>query len=243
MKFVLKISEGGMNFRQPPFPGLANPTSNFVSFPRFRRAASENASGGGQTILTMKNQCLFLLPVLLGACMGYKELPVEYDYSYRGQFKKYRTFDMLNAAGINDSTMQNAYIEKFIIARMKFLGYRQTERKPHLIIGYKMFADSLNFNGYLQPDIEEWVRTQPENVRYEKQKFNLRTGTLLIQFYDRRQERSIWQGYATTVYGAIDFSNQRHLRNAVISILDKYRFWADGFVEGGIPAADEDAIK
>lgn len=184
----------------------------------------------------MKNPYLLLMPVLLGACVGYKELPVEYDYSYRGQFKKYRTFDMLNVSDPHDSTMQNAFIEKSILARMKFLGYRQTGKKPHLIIGYKMFADSLNFNGYLQPDIEDWVKTQPDNVHYDKQKFNLKTGTLLIQFYDRRQNRSIWQGYATAVYGHIDFGNQRHLRNAVISILDKYRFWADGFVEGGVPA-------
>ena len=42
-------------------------------------------------------------------------------------------------------------------------------------------------------------------LNYDPQKFNLNTGTLLIQFYDRRQNRSIWQGYATTQYGSIDF--------------------------------------
>jgi hypothetical protein len=30
---------------------------------------------------------LFLL-ILLASCLGYKELPVEYDYSYKGQFQK-----------------------------------------------------------------------------------------------------------------------------------------------------------
>jgi hypothetical protein len=30
--------------------------------------------------------------VLFASCIGYKELPVEYDYSYKGNFKKYRTF-------------------------------------------------------------------------------------------------------------------------------------------------------
>jgi hypothetical protein len=97
-----------------------------------------------------------------------------------------------------------------------------------------MFGDSLRFNGYVQPDIEEWVKTQKEDLHYDAQKYNLKTGTLLIQFYDRRQNRSVWQGYATTVYGDIDFGNDRHLRNAVISILDKYRFWAEGFVEGNL---------
>jgi hypothetical protein len=95
-----------------------------------------------------------------------------------------------------------------------------------------MFNDSLKFNGYNQPAIEEWVKSQNEDMNYESQKFTLSTGTLLIQFYDRRQNRSIWQGYATTMYGSIDFNNSRHLRNAVISILDKYRFWAEGFIDG-----------
>ncbi|NJM25204.1 MAG: DUF4136 domain-containing protein [Bacteroidia bacterium] len=175
--------------------------------------------------------CLLLF-VLLTSCLGYKELPVEYDYSYKGNFKKYRTFDIMKPAGIADSTMVNALIEKSIVSRMKFLGYRQSDNKPHLIIGFKMFQDSLRFNGYNQPDIEEWVRNQDETLNYDPKKLNMRTGTLLIQFYDRRQNRSIWQGYATTMYGSIDFNNQRHLRNAVISILDKYRFWAEGFIEG-----------
>lgn len=183
-----------------------------------------------------------LVLVLLASCLGYKELPVEYDYSYKGNFKKYRTFDIMKPAGPADSSMVNDVIEKSIIARMKFLGYRQASNKPHLIIGFKMFNDSLRFNGYNQPDIEEWAKTQNDDIQYDPQKYNMKTGTLLIQFYDRRQNRSIWQGYATTLYGSIDFSNSRHLRNAVISILDKYRFWAEGFMEGNTAAAQESEL-
>ena len=189
----------------------------------------------------MKRLLSFLaLAVLFASCLGYKELPVEYDYSYKGNFKKYRTFDIMKPAGVVDSSMTNEVIEKSIVSRMKFLGYRQVSNKPHLIIGFKMFNDSLKFNGYNQPDIEDWMRSQKEDLNYDPQKFDLKTGTLLIQFYDRRQNRSIWQGYATTMYGSIDFHNNRHLKNAVISILDKYRFWAEGFIENGSNIAQED---
>ncbi|MBL7864901.1 MAG: DUF4136 domain-containing protein [Cyclobacteriaceae bacterium] len=181
----------------------------------------------------MRKYCSFLILVpWLCSCMGYKELPVEYDYSYRGNFKKYRTFEIMRPTNATDSTMLTQVVEKSIISRMKFLGYRQVNHRPHLLISFKMFTDSLKFTGYNQPDIEEWMETQRENLTYDQQKYNLRTGTLLIQFYDRRQNRSIWQGYATTLYGSIDFNNNRHLKNAVISILDKYRFWADGFING-----------
>jgi hypothetical protein len=183
-----------------------------------------------------------VLSVLFASCLGYKELPVEYDYSYKGNFKRYRTFDIMKPAGPADSSMMNTVIEKSIIARMKFLGYRQAANRPHLIIGFKMFNDSLKFNGYAQPDIEEWMRSQKEDLDYNQQKFYLSTGTLLIQFYDRRQNRSIWQGYATTQYGEIDFQNSRHLRNAVISILDKYRFWAEGFIDGTTVSSQENDL-
>lgn len=181
-----------------------------------------------------------LVLVLFTSCLGYKELPVEYDYSYRGNFKKYKTFEMMRPVGSNDTTMVNEIVEKSIISRMKFLGYRQTDSRPHLIIGFKMFNDSLRFNGYDQPDIEEWVKNQNNDLDYDPRKLNLKTGTLLIQFFDRRQNRSIWQGYATTLYGSINFNNDRHLRNAVISILDKYRFMAEGFTEGNTASAQEE---
>lgn len=181
---------------------------------------------------------LVIMAAVLSSCLGYKELPVEYDYSYAGTFKKYRTFDIMRPVGMVDSTMTNSLIENSILSRMKFLGYRQTDRRPHLIVGFKMFADSLHFNGYNQPDIEEWVKGQNQNLNYDPMKYDLKSGTLLIQLFDRRQNRAVWQGYATTLYGGIDFQNQRHLKNAVISILDKYRFWADGFVEGRSNIAD-----
>ena len=183
---------------------------------------------------------VLLMAVILSSCLGYKELPVEYDYSYAGTFKKYRTFDLMRPVGMVDSTMTNALIENSILSRMKFLGYRQTDRRPHLIVGFKMFTDSLHFNGYNQPNIEEWVKGQDQNLNYDPLKYDLKSGTLLIQLFDRRQNRSVWQGYATTLYGGIDFQNQRHLKNAVISILDKYRFWADGFVEGQSNIADSE---
>lgn len=181
-----------------------------------------------------------VLIVVLTSCLGYKELPVEYDYSYHGNFKRYRTFDIMKPVGLVDSSMVNELIEKSIINRMRFLGYKQSDHRPHLIIGFKMYNDSLSFNGYNQPDIEEWVKSQKADLEYDRQRYNLSTGTLLIQFFDRRQNRSIWQGYATTLYGSIDFGNSRHLKNAVISILDKYRFWAEGFVEKAGAPEDSD---
>ena len=188
----------------------------------------------------MNKLYLLLFLIMFCSCLGYKELPVEYDYSYHGNFKKYRTYDLMKPIGFLDSTMSNETIEKSILSRMKFLGYKQSDHRPHLIVAYKMFPDSLNFSGYNQPEIEDWMKNRSNDLNYDKQKFSMSKGTLLIQFFDRRQNRSIWQGYATMNYGSIDFNNDRHVRNAVISILDKYRFWAEGFVDGNVVTTESE---
>src|SRR5262245_41745718 len=116
----------------------------------------------------MRKSTLFLLPFVLASCLGYKELPVEYDYSYRGNFKRYKTFELVKDINRTDTSLMNQVVEKSIISRMKFLGYRQANHRPHLLISYTMFTDSLRFIGYQQPDIEVWIQTQKEDLNYDK---------------------------------------------------------------------------
>lgn len=141
---------------------------------------------------------------------------------------------MIKPTFASDCTMYNSVVERYIAARMKFLGYRQTSNKPNLLISYKMFSDSMKLQGYHQPELETWLKSHVE-TDYRPVKYAMRTGTLLIQFYDRRQNRSVWQGYATASFGNIDYNSKTDLRNAVISILDKYRVWAEGFLENREP--------
>ena len=185
----------------------------------------------------MKPTYLFLfLILLLSGCFGYKELPVEYDYSYKGRFTKYKTYNLFDLPIINgDSSMSNSVVERTIDWRMKLLGYKKTDKKPNLLVSYRMYFDSLKLKGYAQPDIENWALGRGnEDEIYHKEDFAMKNGTLVIQLYDRRLKKSIWQGYATNQYGNIKFDNDRNLRNAVVSILDKYRFLAEGFLENQV---------
>ncbi len=128
--------------------------------------------------------------------------------------------------------MSNEVIERTIDWRMRLLGYRKTENKPNILISYRMYFDSLKLKGYVQPDIESWALNQSrEKEVYNKESYSMKNGTLVICLYDRKQKKSIWQGYATNEFGDIKFNNDRNLRNAVVSILDKYRFLAEGFLD------------
>lgn len=174
-----------------------------------------------------------VLVLLLTGCFSYKELPVEYDYSYRGKFDKYNSYDFIiqeENMGQARTTASNL-IKSSIESHMSFLGYNKKDRKPDLLLSYSIFLDSLNFRGYQQPNIEEWMKRQERDLDYEQMKFNIPKGTLLIQVFDRKQNAAIWQGYATDLYGQVNFTDEREVRNAVRSILNKYQFFADGFLE------------
>ncbi len=175
---------------------------------------------------------LFFALLFLSSCYSYREYPVEYDYSYHGKFKKYKSFAFFkNSTAVSDSTVSHVIIEDIIKSRLQTQGYNYKLEKPNLLVSYKIYYDSLNFRGYDQPDIETWSKYAKGDMDYNPRKYNLRKGTLLIQLYDRKQERSVWQGYATGVYGNIYFNNERQLKIAVRSILDRYQFLAEDFME------------
>jgi len=170
--------------------------------------------------------------LILSGCYSYREYPVEYDYSYYGKFKKYKSFAFLqNGSAVEDTTVSHEVIENIIKSRLQTQGYSYKLEKPNLLVSYKIYYDSLNFRGYDQPDIETWIKYEKNKEEYSPRKYDLRKGTLLIQLYDRKQERSVWQGYATGVYGNIYFNNERQLKIAIRSILDRYQFLAEDFME------------
>jgi len=175
---------------------------------------------------------LLALVIITSGCFSYREYPVEYDYSYHGKFKKYKSYAFLqNASPDKDTTVSKDIIEKVIRDRLAVQGYKYKREKPNLLVSYKIYYDSLSFRGYDQPSIEDWVRYSKTNVEYDKHDYRLKKGTLLIQLYDRKQDKSVWQGYATGVYGNIYFNNERQLKIAVRSILDRYKFLAEDFME------------
>ncbi|HNP19311.1 MAG TPA: DUF4136 domain-containing protein [Fulvivirga sp.] len=177
----------------------------------------------------MKNLTFSIVLLFLVGCLSYKELPVEYDYSYKGRFDKYKSYDFLTNTEVNAE--DTFYIRSSIEKYMSFLGYKRKKNKPDLLLNYSIFSDSLVFRGYNQPNIEEWMKKKDEDIDYEKLNYDLAHGTLLIQVFDRKINTSIWQGYATNNYQGLNFFNQGEVRNAVRSILNKYQFFADGFLE------------
>ncbi|MGB3617754.1 MAG: DUF4136 domain-containing protein [Catalinimonas sp.] len=175
---------------------------------------------------------LILAMVGFSGCFGFRSYVVESDYSYYGQFKKYKSFDFfteMNADAVSNA--EDTLIRELIQQRLELQGYKRTQRNPNLMIAYKVFYDDFNFKGYNQPKIEQWVRSAEEDEAYDPVKYRLQEGTLLILLYDNKRDKAIWQGYASGLFGdEFALTSKRHIRRAVRSIFDQYQFLADGFV-------------
>lgn len=173
-----------------------------------------------------------LLALVVSSCMSSRKYNVETDYSYQGKFRKYKTYAFLKDNNA-DTSLQNAVIEEEIKFRMELLGYKMVEKNPNILVSHKIFLDNVRLTGYSQPEIEVFVKNEEyideKEQKYDPVKYNLREGTLLIVLFDGKQEKAIWQGYASGIFGNSFFNSTKYLKKPVRLIFDKYRFLAEGF--------------
>lgn len=171
------------------------------------------------------------LLLVFASCMNESRFLVEYDYSYKGNFKKYNSFCFVdNGSAEKDTTMSNPIIEEAVRKQLELHGYRFNKRKPSLLVSYKVFNDDLRFQGFNQPEIENWIGTEDEETKYDPIKYSMVQGTLVVQLLDAKKHQTVWQGYASGVFNDQALTSDRYLRRAVRSIFDKYRLFADGFI-------------
>jgi hypothetical protein len=172
------------------------------------------------------------LLAVFGSCMNESRFLVEYDYSYKGNFKKYNSFCFVDngSADERDTTMSNPIIQDAVRKQLELHGYRYNQRKPSLLVSYKIFKDDLRFQGFNQPEIENWISTEDEEVKYDPIKYSMMQGTLVVQLLDAKKHQTVWQGYASGIFNDQTLTSDRYLRRAVRSIFDKYRLFADGYI-------------
>ncbi|MCU0446293.1 MAG: DUF4136 domain-containing protein [Microscillaceae bacterium] len=179
-----------------------------------------------------KHSLIIALVLLLTACAANRDYVVGYDYSYQGNFKKYKTYAFMKHAA-DPLTAQNApKIEEEIKFRMKLLGYEYSDNKPDLFIIFKIFEDNFKFKGYSQPELKNWIATEDTtSLNYSPVRYELNNGTLLILMNDRKRRTTAWQGYASGIRSETQAISQRVLKSSIISIFDQYEIFANSAIQ------------
>ena len=183
----------------------------------------------------MKNVSYLLILIVFSmvSCFGSKDYLVESDYSYAGNFKKYKTFSFINQQRLDlDSLIPEELIMNTIKNRMSLLGYKHTEEKPNLLSGFRMYYNDFKFNGWKQPEIEIWLEEHGfVKEQFDKVKYNMQEGTLMILLVDRKMNKTVWQGYNSGLIDINTMENERFIKGSVRLIFDKYRVFADGYLK------------
>jgi hypothetical protein len=190
----------------------------------------------------MKNvSCyLILLLVIVSSCLSQRDFIAEYDYSYRGNFKRYQTFGFVEETGRDDSSFQPV-IEKTIVSRLGSQGFRLKDNNPDMLITYKLFFDQVKYRGYVQPDFDMWlqkkgvpvsaeVEEEEEEVEeqrekgedYNKVKYQENEGMLVVFVIDKRGN-TIWQGYTSASFDYSSPNLNVDLARATYRIMDQFR--------------------
>lgn len=197
---------------------------------------------------------LFIAVIIsLSACTSY-DYVVHSDYSYDGDFDRYKSFTFVSNKSFAGSLEEKETIERYLSGTLRAWGYDFTERRPGLMIFYSVYYEDLNFKGFNQPEFQSWIRsnysekqvifkkdTLPDGTiedafvqegrndsseTYDKIDYKLREGTLLISMFDRKKHKVIWQGYASGIFGPDNLKNERIMRSAIGKILDEYKLLA-----------------
>lgn len=180
--------------------------------------------------------------LLLSGCLMSREARVESDYSYAGQFRRYRTYEFISGDGINaDTSRLGAAVRDAIRTRLKVQGYRASRRRPDLLVNFRLFEGDMHFRGYSQDDFTTWVKNgnseeddtpKEERKGYQPVRLLLSEGTLLVTLIDNRTNRAVWNGYASGVSVPSGPQGEVVLRRSVRSIFDQYHVFTAGYLNG-----------
>ena len=188
---------------------------------------------------------LILLVFLISSCFSQRDFIAEYDYSYRGNFKRYQTFGFVEETGRDPSSNQPV-IEKTIVSRLGSQGFRLRENNPDMLITYKLFFDNVKYRGYVQPDFDMWLQkkgievaeeveedstemaeeNREEGEDYNKVKYKENEGMLVVFVIDKRGN-TIWQGYTSASFDYQSPNLSVDLARATYRIMDQFRIIID----------------
>ncbi|GGZ16333.1 hypothetical protein GCM10007049_05790 [Echinicola pacifica] len=203
----------------------------------------------------MKNLILLSLLILFSSgCFSSKDFVAEYDYDYRGNFKKYQTFAFMEDTG-TDSIKQIPVIDKTIVSRLHSQGFKHQESKPDILIYYKLFVSQVRYRGYIQPEFNNWLSargmeilkeeerkdklkeelaSEEEEDRkkgedYENIKYFENDGMLIIYVIDYKKNKTIWQGYTSASFDVNSPSINLDLTRATYKVMNQFRLVTDNY--------------
>lgn len=181
---------------------------------------------------------LLALAFVFLSCMSQKDYVAEYDFSYTGNFKRYKTFNFVGNPISSDSVLFYQTIENTITNRLGSQGFRKDEDKPDILINYAIFNQGVKYRGYDQPNFDYWLERRTENMdmeildqaearerdeTYNNVRFLENDGMLVVYVIDNKRGNTIWQGYVPAAFDFLSPEIYTDLTRATYRVMDQFR--------------------
>ncbi|WP_209329003.1 DUF4136 domain-containing protein [Lunatimonas salinarum] len=187
----------------------------------------------------MKHINYFILVMLIfcSACLSQRDFVAEYDYNYRGAFKKYKTFGFVEEESKANDALSEV-IEKTITSRLGSQGFRVKDNNPDLLVIYKLYQSEVRYRGYNQPDFDFWLKKQgielledeADSIAREKMrenynaiKYTQNDGMLVILVIDHKKGNTVWQGYTNAFFDYESPNINIDLTRATYKVMDQFK--------------------
>lgn len=186
----------------------------------------------------------FFVSILLFGCSTQKDFIAEHDYSYKGAFNKYKTYNFMREYGVDSSTF-NPIVEKTIVSRLNAQGFRLNEKNPDMLITYKLYFAKLKYHGYDQPNFDLWLNKNGVPIvgyetdtlvsgklrqMYQTKDVAIDDGMMLVLVVDRKKSETVWQGYTSGLAGYNDPSLNINIVRATSKVMDQFRIVVRDFL-------------
>lgn len=187
--------------------------------------------------MKVSSSLLILLVVLTVSCFSSKDYVTDYDYNYTGSFRKYKTFAFVETNEKETSPLTSV-LNSTIGARLGSQGYREQINKPDMLVSYKIFADSIRYRGYVQPEFDYWLnrtgmtyrneegeieREQEKDETYNQVKYAENNGMLVIYVIDSKKGNTIWQGYTAANFDLESPTFQSDITRAAYRVMNEFK--------------------
>lgn len=101
-------------------------------------------------------------------------------------------------------------------------GYVMNKNNPDMLISFSVLEQPASLrttNGYVTLSSGEEMRTE-DNVSYT----DVKPGTLLINFVSTKNNKQVWQGFASGILQADQMRDESKVRQAVSSIFSEFKY-------------------
>ena len=179
----------------------------------------------------------FICAVILFACASSKDPVVAKNADLNADFKSIKTYAWVtnideipgdrffigpNGVYVFNNVSARKMIKDAVQYELDSKGYKMDANSPDMLVSFSVLEQSgalRTTEGYVTLLSGEKVRTE-DNVSST----DVKPGTLIINFLDAKNNKQIWQGFASGILKAGQLKDESKVRHAVSRIMSEFNY-------------------